>query len=109
MKKIVFIFSAVFGIVLCLLFFLPIPLFDGVIYYEKELVSFSREAKLSLSYFLNIGTENLVLNGIAPTRFELAGIGYLLVVLIPVGIPALVAYRVHLSNEVKRHQKNSQS
>ena len=85
-----------FLLVLCV--FIPIPMYDGIFYYDQELVHFQVESKVALSYYFGFGLDKTVTNGVLPTRFELKPMGYVLFVLIHVGLPALVAIRFRMSN-----------
>jgi hypothetical protein len=102
------------GVVLGLLLLLvcslvPIPMYDGIAYYKRGLVDFHSERKLALSYFFGIGTERLTLLGIQPTSFQLKNIGYVLFVLIHIGLPALVALRIHFAQQRKSAENECQS
>lgn len=85
-------------ILLVLCIFVPIPMYDGIFYYDQELVHFQVESKVALSYYFGFGLDKTVTNGVLPTRFEMKPMGYVLFVLIHVGLPALVAIRFKMSN-----------
>lgn len=72
----------------------PINLFQGEIVYQEGLVETVVDAPLSLSYFVGMGYSPEDLIGIK--SFHLKPGGYLLAVLLIVGIPGLIAYRVGL-------------
>lgn len=83
-------------LVLCV--FVPIPMYDGIFHYDHELVHIQTEGKVALSYYFGFGLEQVRANGILPTQIELKPIGYALLILIHVGLPALVAIRFRMSN-----------
>lgn len=89
-------------ILLVLCIFVPIPMYDGILHYDHELVHIQTEGKVALSYYFGNGLERTRANGILPTQIELKPIGYVLFVLIHVGLPALVAIRFRMSNEKKK-------
>ncbi len=93
-----------FLLVLCV--FIPIPMYDGIFYYDQELVHFQVESKVALSYYFGFGLDKTVTNGVLPTRFELKPMGYVLFVLIHVGLPALVAIRFRMSNARKAYTES---
>lgn len=79
--------------------FVPIPMYDGVFCYKKELVDFQSEGKVALSYFFGIGLHKIEIMGLQPTTIRLKGIGYVLFGLIHLGLPVLIALRVHFSRQ----------
>jgi len=83
-------------LVLCI--FVPIPMYDGILHYDHELVHFQVESKVALSYYFGFGLQRVSANGVLPTSIELKPIGYALFILIHVGLPALVAIRFRMSN-----------
>ena len=79
-------------------FTIPINLFDGEITFANEFgAPYTVKAKLSLSYFIGIGASAEDLKGVI--SFRLVGMGYLLVGLFTVGLPALIGYRVWIANQ----------
>jgi hypothetical protein len=84
-------------LVICI--FVPIPMYDGVFYYKKELVDFHSEGKVALSYFFGTGLEKVEVMGLKPTRVELKGIGYVLFALIHIGLPSLIALRFYFAKQ----------
>lgn len=98
------ILVAVLLFVVCL--FIRIPMYDGVFYYDNALVHFQLESKIALSYFMGIGLDKTLVNGVAPTHFELKPIGYVLFALIHVGLPALIVIRFKLSNARKAYTQD---
>lgn len=100
------------GVVIGILFlilcaFVPIPMYNGILHYDHELVHIQTESNIALSYYFGIGLERTRANGILPTRFELKPIGYVLLVLIHVGLPALIAIRFKMSNARKAYTETS--
>jgi hypothetical protein len=94
-------------ILLVLCIFVPIPMYDGIFYYDQELVHFQVESKVALSYYFGFGLDKTLSNGVLPTRFELKPIGYALFVLIHVGLPALVGIRFKMSNARNAYTESS--
>ncbi len=94
-------------ILLVLCIFVPIPIYDGIFYYDQELVHFQVESKVALSYYFGFGLDKTLTNGVLPTHFELKPIGYALFVLIHIGLPALVGIRFKMSNARKEIENSS--
>lgn len=94
-----------FLLTLCI--FVPIPMYDGIFYYDHELVHIQTESKVALSYYFGFGLNKTIANGIFPTRFELKPIGYALFILIHVGLPFLIGLRFKMSNERKKIENAS--
>jgi hypothetical protein len=94
-------------LVLCI--FIPIPMYDGIFHYDHELVHIETDGKVALSYYFGIGLDKTLANGIFPSKFELKPIGYALFVLIHIGLPALIAIRVKMSNARKAYIDTSTS
>lgn len=92
-------------LVLCVV--VPIPMYDGILFYKKELVQFQVESKVALSYYFGNGLQSVTVNGILPERIELKPIGYALFFLIHLGLPALVAIRFRMSNARKQIEQSS--
>lgn len=87
--------------------FVPIPMYDGIFHYDYELVHFQVEAKVALSYYFGFGLDRTIANGKFPTQFELKPIGYVLFVLIHIGLPSLIAIRLKLGNARKAYIETS--
>jgi hypothetical protein len=87
---------------LCIFFLFPINLFDGEIIYQKGLVTITEKRPISLSYFIGMGYDKEDMEGIKD--FYLVPIGYLIALIFIVGIPALIAYRVHLGKKFKKEK-----
>ena len=92
-------------LVLCI--FIPIPMYDGIFHYDYELVHFQVESKVALSYYFGFGLDRTIANGEFPTRFELKPIGYVLFVLIHIGLPSLIAIRMKMGNARKAYIETS--
>jgi hypothetical protein len=111
MKRILkkpFLFGFLIGMIfLVLCVFVPVPMYDGIIHYDHELVHFETEANIALSYYFGFGLEKTISNGLVPVRFELKPIGYVLFILIHVGLPTLIAIRIKMSNARKQLEKAS--
>jgi Zn-dependent protease len=81
-------------------FLIPINLFDGEIVFRYNGVEFTERAKLSLSYFIGIGASAEETKDVV--SFHLIGQGYLMVFLILGALPGLIAYRVHVANQLEQ-------
>lgn len=93
-KKSVIIFTVCSIILLVILFLIPINLFDGEIIYNVNGLEFTREARLSLSYFIGIGANPEQLKDVV--EFHLTSKGIFLALIVTLGIPFLIAYRTYL-------------
>jgi hypothetical protein len=76
-------------------------MFDGVLYYDKELVHFHHESKIALAYFFDRGLDNVLQNGMLPSKIELKPIGIAVLVVVHFGFPLLVGLRVKFGRERK--------
>ena len=93
LKKPWFVFLVSFlGITLPLCLF-PINLFQGEIVLQQGLVDATVQAPLSLSYFFGLGYSDEDMIGIRD--FYVLPQGYILALLFTLGIPGLIALRVH--------------
>lgn len=80
---------------LAIIFFtLPINLFDGVVEYEEPYKTYTLEQPLSLSYFIGIGYDEADM--VYVKSFRLSVKGYIMAFIFILGLPALLAYRLHL-------------
>lgn len=93
-KKALIIFGISVLVVGGILFLIPINLFDGVIHYNVDGLEFTRETRLSLSYFIGIGASPEQLVDV--TDFYLTKGGLMLAFIAVIGLPALIAYRFYL-------------
>jgi hypothetical protein len=84
-----------------------IPMYDGIFHYDYELVHFQVESKVALSYYFGFGLDRTIANGKLPTHFELKPIGYVLFVLIHIGLPTLIAIRLKIGNARKAYLETS--
>lgn len=96
------LFLLVALIVCTILFTLPLNLFDGEIVFARNDVEVVRPIKLSLSYFIGLWIDQHDLLDVK--TFYLTGTGYLLVGLMTVGFPALITYRIWLTQQNKKQQ-----
>jgi hypothetical protein len=94
MKPISIFFIAMIALA-AIFFLLPINFFDGEIVYENGLQVITDEAPLSLSYFIGLGYDPAEMENVK--SFRLLPTGYLMAVVFIVCIPALIAYRIHIS------------
>ena len=96
-NKQLFIFlGCMFGIA-ALFFFVPIEMFDGEVTYTVHGVEKTIDYKLSLSYFIGIGTESAGLNDVV--NFQLKPMGYFLAFLMIIMLPFLIAIRVGMHDK----------
>jgi len=91
-----------FFLLLCIvistpLFTLPIQLFPGVIEINRGIQHLSFDAPLSLAYFVGLGMNENDLDGIS--NFYLKPAGYMLAFIFTIGIPLLVALRLHFKRQ----------
>ncbi|WP_341902209.1 MULTISPECIES: hypothetical protein [Fluviicola] len=102
------LFGFLVGLLLLILcVFIPIPMYDGIFHYDYELVHFQVESKVALSYYFGFGLDKTIANGKFPTHFELKPIGYVLFVLIHIGLPSLIAIRLRMGNARKAYVETS--
>jgi hypothetical protein len=99
------ILAGILLLILCI--FVPIPMYDGIFHYDYELVHVQTEGKIALSYYFGIGLEQTRANGILPNHFELKPIGYVLLIMVHIGLPALIAIRFRMSNARKKLEQAS--
>lgn len=90
-------------LICCLVF--TIPMYDGVYHYEKGLFLVEHDGKVALTHLLGMDVTSLKLNEILP-EIHLKPIGYVLFVLIHVGLPVLAGLRVHFANLKKKQATN---
>jgi hypothetical protein len=89
------IFIISFLIISLPLFLFPINLFKGEIIEKTPVNALPIPAKLSLSYFIGIGYETSDMSNIKD--FYLVAEGYFFAVVLLIGIPGIVAYRISLN------------
>ena len=100
-KNPIFVFA--FGVILtsAIFFLFPINLFDGEIVFEIGMKTWKEKANISLSYFLGIGAEKEQLELLGVKNFYLLPKGYILALIVILGLPGLWAYRVYLRGNRK--------
>ena len=96
MKKYLLIFFICMLALTAIFFLVPINLFDGEIVFEVNGVSFTRQSKLSLSFFIGIGTGKNAMQDVKD--FYLLPMGYFFAFLMLIVFPALVSYRIYLQD-----------
>lgn len=74
----------------------PINLFAGEIIEVHGITEYKVEAPLSLSYFFGLGYNPTHLENVKD--FYLLPSGYITAFALLLGLPGLIAYRIHLSN-----------
>jgi len=93
-KKPILIFMATSLLLLALFFLFPINLFDGEIVRVEKHREYIVQAPLSLSYFIGIGFDSEDMRDVK--TFYLTTKGAIMAIIFTLGIPALLAYRIHL-------------
>lgn len=90
-----FVVFAILSSLLAAIFFLfPINIFDGEIIIDRGLQHAVLEQNLSLSNFIGIGTEGFKEQGIVDFHLQTKGI--MIAIIMIVGMPAILAYRLYL-------------
>lgn len=101
LKNPLVVFAVCFATIALPLFTLPINFFQGEIVYAQGLMEKKVQAPLSLSYFIGLGYKKVDMTGVKD--FYLTAKGFILAAILLVGIPGLIAYRIHLG---KNNQEN---
>lgn len=97
-KKKIWVIFATTSLVLAAIFFLfPINLFDGVIIEQRGELELRHQRPLSLSYFIGMGYDESDMEFIKD--FYLTTKGVFMAVVFILGLPALLAYRIHLKSK----------
>ena len=96
-----FVFPLGVIIASCIFFLFPINLFDGEIVFQIGMKTWKEKANISLSYFLGIGAGKEQLETLGVVDFYLLPKGYILALIVIVGLPGLWAYRVYLRGNKK--------
>lgn len=97
LKKPLLVFIISMLLIATPLLLFPINFFQGQIVYQNGIAETVVDAPLSLSYFIGLGYSPEDMVGIK--TFHLKTGGYILAVLLILGIPGLLAYRVSLGNK----------
>lgn len=95
--------TAIIILVSCLVF--TIPMYDGIYHYEKGLFLVEYDGKVALTQLLGMDVASLKINEILPV-IRLKPIGYVLFVLIHIGLPVLVGLRIHFAHLKKKQAAN---
>ncbi len=95
-RKPVVVFFLTVLILSTIFFLIPVEVFDGEYIYNVNGIKAVREAKLSLSYFIGIGSPKETMYLVS---YRLVPMGYFMVFLFLFALPLLIAYRVHLANQ----------
>ncbi|MCC6700924.1 MAG: hypothetical protein IT221_05345 [Fluviicola sp.] len=96
------VFTALGILLICV--FINVPMYDAVFNYKRELVDFQAEGKASLRYLLGMDLEQAKMMDLEPTSLQLKPIGYVLFILIHLGLPLLVMLRFRFANARKDQQ-----
>jgi hypothetical protein len=94
-----FVFALGVIIAGCIFFLFPINLFDGEIVFQIGMKTWKEKANISLSYFLGIGAKKEQLELLGVKDFYLLPNGYILALIVILGLPGLWAYRVYLKSK----------
>ena len=94
MKNPIVLFFSLSLLLAIIFFTLPINVFDGVVEYEEAYRTYTLEQPLSLSYFIGIGYDEADMADVK--SFHLTVKGITMAVIFILGLPGLLAYRVHL-------------
>ncbi len=92
---------AVFIFLLIVFFVFSIPTYDALLVFEKGLVRFELNQKVSLLNLLNMKLDDLIVNGILP-KVSLNGKGIMLLIIIHIGLPFLIYIRFKAANDRKK-------
>ena len=101
-KPVVVFFIAMIGLS-AVFFLIPINLFDAEYTFNVNGFEFSKDVKMSLSYFIGIGASPEDLKDVV--GFRLLPMGYFLVFLMLFALPVLIAYRVHVGNQLEAQKE----
>lgn len=101
LKKSMIVFGVSVIVVCCILFFLPLNIFDGEIVYKHGLVSFKEQRPLSLYFVSGIEYQNEPLKGVKD--YYLLPKGIITAILFIFCLPALISYRYYLGKKDKKH------
>lgn len=96
------VFTALGILLICV--FVNVPMYDAVFNYKRELVNFQAEGKASLRYLLGMDLEQAKMMDLEPSSLTLKPVGYVLFVLIHIGLPLLVMLRFRFANARKDQQ-----
>ena len=99
-----FVFALGVIISSCIFFFIPINLFDVEIVFQIGMKTWKEKANISLSYFLGIGAKKEQLELLGVKDFYLLPKGYILALIVILGLPGLWAYRVYLRGNKKSEE-----
>lgn len=84
--------------------FITIPMLDGYLFYDKGLVHFKTEGKIALRQLWGAGLDEAMKNGILPT-VQLKPMGYVILILVHIGLPTLVGIRFAAQAKNQRYKK----
>lgn len=84
--------------------FITIPIYDGTFFYDKGLVHFKVEGKVALRQLWGAGMDEVIKNGISPT-IKLKTMGYVIMVLVHIGLPSLIGIRFAASARNAKYGK----
>jgi hypothetical protein len=76
-------------------------MYDALLVFEKGLVRFELNQKVSLLNLLDMKLDGLIVNGILP-KVSLSGKGIMLLIIIHLGLPALIYIRFKAVNDRRK-------
>jgi hypothetical protein len=103
MKKPLIIFFATALILLVIFFVFPINLFDGAVVRQNGLQEYIEYRPLSLACFIGIGIDEADMANVKD--YYLTTKGWFMAFIFTLGLPALLAYRVHLKSTLSKDEK----
>ena len=98
-RKPYFVFGACLLVLLVVFLLVPLALFDGEVIFNNGISEWKVQTKMTLSQVLRIGVGENELQDVKAYYPILQG--YVLLVLMFIGFPALLAYRFHILNKTE--------
>lgn len=93
----------VFSAITIVLLFVPLSLFDAEITFNNGISRWTVATKMSYAHLFGIGIDASDLQDVESYQFTPGG--YLLAVLLNIGFPILIGYRVHIANLVEKGEQ----
>lgn len=97
------VFVLLFMSIFLILLFIPIPLLDAEIVFNNGVSEWTVPTKMSFSHFVGIGISEKDLVDVK--SYGLTSNGYFLAALFTIAFPLLIAYRVHIANQLEEQKK----
>ena len=102
-KKPFLLFAILFLVITLLLTLIPVNIFPGVIVYERGIQYSEIEAPLTLGNFIGLGFNEGDLDDVK--TFYLTAKGIAMALIVCIGIPALIAYRFYIKNQLQNKKQ----